>query len=574
MLPSDFLAAVFSGVTEGVTPITSLTDNRSENQKTKTTWFAFDSPDWSLADAMVESQKASLFWHPGVRHSVAPGNGRGSAKDVAGIVCVWLDIDLAAKVSKKRYPSRVMALETLDKLSVPASIVVETGGGLHAYWLLDGLLEPVEGAQLVKDWEQHFESRLPAGYVIDHVSNVDRMMRLPGSFNLKYQPANRVDILGNAGTHEWVRYSARALKIAAPARSNGHSNGHGGLDSDDWDASASGATAVKTMKPNSRTSEMIQVHVQNLLDCDPEFEKIWNHKKNITDTSQSGWDLEICRYLARGSEFCDKYFAKQFCLENRRLYDDNPTKADRVDYVQNTWSYALKLESDRGIIPPAPAVAYMGHYELLTDYFGPEVNEVVKYGADDTGEYVVRFAGDKELALGTVDQWSTQSRMRNIVLGRLGGRHNPMNKLKWEEFCHAIVDLATVVHADELSFVREIAAYVQEHTGDISDLCDDTRATQIGMGRPVIMAHGLGISLDSLMKHINLHEKRAPSRPKVIRALEACGFTGKQIKGSTGNSAQKNKKVVVRRYWFVDPLVLETVVSGEIKDELEEQVSR
>jgi hypothetical protein len=108
----------------------------------------------------------------------------GKKQDVLGASCLWADIDIDVNGQ-----SEAVVFELLGQMpdDIQPSIVVHSGGGLHLYWLLDKpvhfqyadtqyhTIEPVEEANtIMRD--------LVGG---DNVQNVDRVMRLPGSYNNK-----------------------------------------------------------------------------------------------------------------------------------------------------------------------------------------------------------------------------------------------------------------------------------------------------------------------------------------------------------------------------------------------------
>ena len=64
--------------------------------------------------------------------------GRGTAEDVAAIGALWCDIDLAGPAHPgKALPASIEEVEALlGELPLAPSVVVDSGHGAHAYWLL------------------------------------------------------------------------------------------------------------------------------------------------------------------------------------------------------------------------------------------------------------------------------------------------------------------------------------------------------------------------------------------------------------------------------------------------------
>ena len=129
---------------------------------------------------------------PGQKFNVGE---RVKAADVAGIPCLWADIDIAhpAHNSDKHYPPDMdSAVEFLMNLPAPPTVMVDTGHGLHAYWCLTDLCLFVDGdghaagADLALRWHLMIASQLANyGWETDKVADLARVLRLPGTLNIK-----------------------------------------------------------------------------------------------------------------------------------------------------------------------------------------------------------------------------------------------------------------------------------------------------------------------------------------------------------------------------------------------------
>jgi hypothetical protein len=137
------------------------------------------SPETAESDAMV----LNSLGHD-VYYGVLPRNeeiGRGSAiSDVTDVM--WADFD------GKAYPGgKGQAFAALAQIAPQAQIVVDSGHGFHAYWLLDGL-EPFEEVREVMKG-----MTVLAG--ADRTHDKARILRVPGTHNHKTDPAVPVRIL-------------------------------------------------------------------------------------------------------------------------------------------------------------------------------------------------------------------------------------------------------------------------------------------------------------------------------------------------------------------------------------------
>jgi len=104
----------------------------------------------------------------------------GSAANVMECPALWVDIDCAAQDI-----AGDDALSMLQFLPFPPSIIVNSGGGFHAYWMLEELADVSEGspvrAVIVTALRQLVH--ILAGDI--KCADIARIMRLPGTYNSK-----------------------------------------------------------------------------------------------------------------------------------------------------------------------------------------------------------------------------------------------------------------------------------------------------------------------------------------------------------------------------------------------------
>lgn len=134
---------------------------------------------WLLRDEVIARQgeftdfadrtRANLYF------GVCPRPRAGDADDrsIETVRCVWCDIDrTTAADAYRRWTAAGIP---------PPSILVCSGSGVHGYWLLEQDL-----TSLADRWRM--AAMLPRFYAAfggDHVQNLSRIMRLPGTLNYK-----------------------------------------------------------------------------------------------------------------------------------------------------------------------------------------------------------------------------------------------------------------------------------------------------------------------------------------------------------------------------------------------------
>ena len=135
---------------------------------------------------------------------------RLTEEEVGGLAGMWADIDWAHPVHRKPNlpPSLEQAMETLEGAQFEPTLLVNSGHGLQAWWLFEHpwMFHTPEdqelGRRAAQWWHQHINSLYTArGWTTDSVFNLDRIMRLPGTWN------NRVP--GERRPVEIIRETAR-----------------------------------------------------------------------------------------------------------------------------------------------------------------------------------------------------------------------------------------------------------------------------------------------------------------------------------------------------------------------------
>lgn len=111
--------------------------------------------------------------------------GKSRRDGVLLLPALWADID-----AKQAEASGLTPAQCLDAAPLPPSLVVNSGGGLHAYWLLAApVTKPGDIA-----WAEYTMTALQAQVHSDKVHDATRILRVPGTRNHKYSPPRPVTI--------------------------------------------------------------------------------------------------------------------------------------------------------------------------------------------------------------------------------------------------------------------------------------------------------------------------------------------------------------------------------------------
>ena len=150
----------------------------------------------SLNAAVEPWLNANVFFQVNPISSKIGGHARGSLKDVASVPAFFADIDFKNPGKKQdQLPQNgadALRMFGLDGFLAP-TMIVETGRGLHAYWVFDEpvVIDSEQARDVMVEAAGAFGSAFRSfafrkfGWKFDSTSDLPRLGRLPGTFNLK-----------------------------------------------------------------------------------------------------------------------------------------------------------------------------------------------------------------------------------------------------------------------------------------------------------------------------------------------------------------------------------------------------
>jgi hypothetical protein len=186
LTPREFVSTIYRDADAGWLTLFSRHPSTGEQG---TDWFTLDQTSEMVDRAMDLSLERDVWFGLATRTDRLHDGRRGGAADCAHITALWVDIDVAGPNHKgdiDSYPDDEAARKMIREFPVPVTTVVRTGGGYHGYWLLDEPLERDDATALLARWGAHWSKYAQdAGYKVDNVFDLPRVLRVPGTFNRK-----------------------------------------------------------------------------------------------------------------------------------------------------------------------------------------------------------------------------------------------------------------------------------------------------------------------------------------------------------------------------------------------------
>lgn len=193
---SDFLANFFGETTEHAVEIRALPNERGAGRAAP-----LFGRDGELVQAHLtrwDVPERAVYFGVATRLNGAPS---GTRADLAELPALWIDID----VTKIAGLTKEAAVAAARSLSLPPSIIIDSGNGIHCYWLFREAIDVRAGTAAAGtaigalETEQEIVAALRnlAGVLAGdlNVCDLARIMRLPGSHNTKEGGWRRVEVL-------------------------------------------------------------------------------------------------------------------------------------------------------------------------------------------------------------------------------------------------------------------------------------------------------------------------------------------------------------------------------------------
>jgi putative DNA primase/helicase len=194
-----FLRELYGGAPPGFRTV-CFSDPAEADPKTGkgplyTNWHRAADPDAAAADAVRLCNRFHVWHGVGLAAAKKSGGGRIAAKDVIAIPGVWCDVDWKHRVHKKAEslpPTPAAARELIAKFPLPPTWIIRTGHGWQAYWqfralwVFDGDAGRGEAQRFLGRFKGTINYHAAAmGWKVDAVADLARLLRLPGTLNIK-----------------------------------------------------------------------------------------------------------------------------------------------------------------------------------------------------------------------------------------------------------------------------------------------------------------------------------------------------------------------------------------------------
>ena len=475
---------------------------------------------------------------------------RLTEEEVGGLAGMWADIDWAHPVHRKPNlpPSLEQAMETLEGAQFEPTLLVNSGHGLQAWWLFETpwMFHTPEdqelGRRAAQWWHQHINGLYTArGWTTDSVFNLDRIMRLPGTWNNRVPGERRpVEIIRETARRytpqDFLDLTPEDFQTSTPppgrtgprkqgqnrraVNGNGGNGGNGGLELD-----------PEAVPPLLKLDALRKANLK--------FRRSWEQdRKDMADQSPSAYDLSMAT-MAMQAGWSDQEVVNLIICWRRK--HDHDLKL-RENY------YVVTIEKAKEPIEIAQAEEQLNEALLLSPEDLPEVLKetletlfrvdiirIVKYMGDPPVYYMYTKQGD--ITLGEINSITSQTKFQNMVATITGVWISAVSKKAWDKRVQALLLACEEIDVGDASHpTQETNAWLEEYLLEKPPREDDEWEKAAEAKQPFILHGKVHIFLDDFRKWLDLNIGEQVTSHALGRRLRQCQARTEKINVRVGNS--------------------------------------
>ncbi len=279
-----------------------------------THWFA-GADTACAADLCAKAQSVNVYYPIGLTSERGNEHQRATVEQITAIIGLVADIDF----KPRGCPTERAALDVLEHLPLQPTYLIHSGHGLQCGWLFkepwtfDDDAERADAQNLALAWgytvADHYNR---AGYELDPVHDLTRVMRVPGTRNVKAEPVP-CELRWLENNRRYNPGDVEPLCVEVPR-----------------------ATMRERALPSVDVSADFPREKHDLLLAEHEdYRATWEHKRKDLNADCSRHDMALATFAAQVGWTDDEITA--MLIEHRKHWGrDKPEKLRRADYYART----------------------------------------------------------------------------------------------------------------------------------------------------------------------------------------------------------------------------------------------
>lgn len=502
------------------------------------------------AECAIELSDSGMDVFHGCSVMPSKGGGRGKAADALALSALWADIDIAVEGKAKEYPPTLEdARAVVGLLGMPPSITVETGGGLHMYWLLakpmlagagEGYYTTDYMASMTQRWQGMIRRGMrDNGWELDSTHDLARVLRPPETTNHKYGHAVTAVLHGEKP----IRYDYEDILARLP----------------EPEAAQGNALPVKVgffVAPPKGSKPQIPAIVNSLMELDPDFTGVWEGQKKFETDSER--DLSIAtRILGVGGSEQDAVDAVAY-RRLTRCVGKKAEKAYRQDYMDATIRKAASgidqeegfTEISSGGVDTSTDEGKAKALEAIRRAIRIPLKRFIKIGKGDGCRYAFELDSGERVEIGSSAILLTVRSVQQRIFDATSVVMPAVKAGQWATVVQSMTQVMEEVEGDglyeQLDSLYEEYIHICGDSPPVKGVEDDAQIfwEQFRTGRPVVAdgkvcvtSLGFADFVESRTRNIKMGSL------EVQQYLNARGFRKER------SSAAKGGERLYRRHW-------------------------
>jgi len=444
--------------------------------------------------------------------------------------------------------------------SMPPTIVISTGNGAHAWWLLkepyifDDADDRKETASLVSRW--HTLLRLNAaarGWAFDRLSDLARVLRIPGTKNFK-DPNNPKRVAVYSTTDRRYNLSdfdecLDELRIPDPDTHEQKARA--------WAGQLTDAPIVINL--NAEVPEQL---IKGWLDIDPRFRTTWfRQRSDLKDQSQSGYDLALADFGMDAGLGAQQII--DLIIQHRRIHGQKPRT--RLDYFERTLAKAAHRNDGARSLPPLtqaattsapsgvpaaqespehkqqptedpegptdPMAAKAVLCEYISQVLGVRILRIVKITGKEPTYQIVLENGKVELA--DVSKLLNQNSVRMVIATATNRLITRLKPKQWEQLAQCLLDaLIEEEGGPETQLEGVMRMYLEQYLTDVAFIPSIEGQPSNAIRRPTLIDGQIAVNSADLQLFVNKTFVQNLSVKAVASMLAAIGAKNIRVRGA------------------------------------------
>jgi len=547
--PRWFLDELFAGKPEDLYILVwTLPDKRSR-------WFR----DVAAAAAAVEALTGrDVYVGVGLAERDYGPSQRCPADQVAGLTAAWADFDVLSEAHpKKSLPASIEQALSVAPLEMPPSVVVATGNGAHAWWLLkepylfDTDQERKRAASVVLRWQTLLRfNAANRGWAFDRLADLARVLRVPGTLNHKDRAHPKL-----VKVHQVTdrRYNLSDLEdyldqLGIPKQETNEQK----------------ATTTVTQPADSSivinlNAQLPEDLIKRWIEVDMRFRNTWfRQRHDLKDQSQSGYDLALADFGMDAGLGAQQI--GDLIIQHRRMHGQK--QRTRADYFERTLAKAAEHNNGNGALPPPPTTpgappeipanpqpapppgnqppeqpppamdpmaAKAAMCEYISDVLGVRILRIVKVtGKEPTYQLVLENA---KIELANVGKLLDQNSVRMAIATATNKLTKRLKPKQWDQLAQCILDaLIEEEGGPETQLEGAARMYLEQYLTDVAFIPAIEGQPSNAVRRPMLIDDRIAVNSADFQLFINKTFLQNVSVKAVASMLAAIGATNIRVR--------------------------------------------